>query len=224
MLSRERGARFGGNLLAPGNQARTAAAADDLAGERLKVGRAGGGRVRGRVRVGRVRASAGSALRASTALRRSAAHAGPVPSGAAMSPWLPTKPILTLAAMALSALALGACGTTVSTSGYKGEAEAVAQRVANFESNVTASEAAKICSEDLSAVVKAKLKAAGGDCEGALKSQLKQIDVPELTIHSIEVKGPAAKARVRSTWSGKTAESTLVLVKEGSDWRIATLQ
>jgi hypothetical protein len=137
---------------------------------------------------------------------------------------LPTKPTLTLAAAALSALVLGACGTTVSTSGYKGEAEAVAQRVANFESNVTASEAQKICSEDLSAVVKTKLKAAGGDCEGALKSQLKQIDVPELTIRSIEVKGPAAKARVRSTWSGKTAESTLVLVKEGSDWRIATLQ
>lgn len=132
--------------------------------------------------------------------------------------------MLTLAAAALSALALGACGTTVSTSGYKGEAKAVAQRVSNFESNVTASEAQKICTEDLAAVVKARLKAAGGACESALKSQLKQVDVPELTIRAIEVKGPAAKARVRSTWSGKTAESTLVLVKEGGDWRIASLQ
>ncbi len=137
---------------------------------------------------------------------------------------LPPRPMLTLAAAALSALALGACGTTVSTSGYKGEAEAVAKRVANFESNVTASEAAKICSEDLAVVVKARLKADGGDCEGALKRQLKQVDVPELTIHSIEVKGPAAKARVRSTWSGKTAESTLVLTKESGSWRIASLQ
>jgi hypothetical protein len=141
-----------------------------------------------------------------------------------MSPWRPPKPMLALAATALSAVVLTACGATVSTSGYKGEEKAVAQRVSDFQSDVTASEARKVCENDLAASVRARLKTAGSDCESALKGQLKQIDVPELTLRSIEVKGDAAKARVRSTWSGKTAESTLMLVKEGSNWRIATLQ
>jgi hypothetical protein len=129
-----------------------------------------------------------------------------------------------LAATALSALALTACGTAVSTSGYKGEEKAVAQRVSDFQSDVTANEAQKVCENDLAVAVKARLKAAGSDCETALKNQLKQVDTPELTIQAIAVKGDTAQARVRSTWSGKTAESTLALVKEGSTWRILTVQ
>jgi len=135
----------------------------------------------------------------------------------------PFKP-LALAAMALSALALSACGATVSTSGYKGEGKAVAQRVSDFQSDATASDEKKVCENDLAAAVRTRLQAAGSSCQRALKHQLTQIDTLELTIKSIAVKGTTASARVKSTWSGKSKESTLALVKEGSAWRIAALQ
>jgi hypothetical protein len=125
---------------------------------------------------------------------------------------------------ALSALALAACGTTVSTSGYKGEKEAVAKRVSEFQSDASASEEKKVCENDLAATVKARLQTAGNTCQSALKHQLSQIDTLELKIKSIAVQGNKASARVTSTWSGKTRESTLALVKEGSAWRIAALQ
>jgi hypothetical protein len=134
------------------------------------------------------------------------------------------KPAATLAALLLATLALAACGATeVSTSGYKGEARAVAARVSAFQGDATASDQKKVCENDLAASVRASLRSAGGDCESALKSQLSQIDTLELKIRSIEVKGRAAKAHVQSTWSGKTRESTLALVKEGGAWRISRL-
>ena len=131
---------------------------------------------------------------------------------------------LTLAALALSALALAACGATVSTEKYKGEEKAVAQRISDFQSDATASDEKKVCENDLAVAVKAKLQSAGSSCQNSLKHQLSQIDTLELKIKSIAVKGSAASAHVTSTWSGKTRESTLALVKEGSAWRIATLQ
>jgi hypothetical protein len=143
----------------------------------------------------------------------------------AKAPGAYLKPTATLAALALVALAVAACGTAeVSTSGYKGEAQAVARRVSAFQSDATASDQKKLCENDLAATVKASLRTASGNCESALKHQLSQIDTLELKIKSIEVKGNTAKAHVQSTWSGKTKESTLALVKEGGAWRIATLQ
>jgi hypothetical protein len=131
---------------------------------------------------------------------------------------------LTLAALALSALALTACGETVSTEKYKGEEKAVAQRISDFQSDATASDEKKVCENDLAVAVKAKLATAGSSCQNALKHQLSQIDTLELKIRSIAVKGNTAVAHVTSTWSGKTRESSLALVKEGSTWHIAALQ
>jgi Putative lumazine-binding len=135
----------------------------------------------------------------------------------------PFKGPLAIAATALAALTLAACGAQVSTTGYKGEDKAVAQRVADFQTDATASDEQKVCENDLAAAVKARLKTAGSDCQSALKHQLSQIDTLELTIKSIAVKGNTALARVKSTWSGKSRESTLALVREGSAWRISGL-
>jgi hypothetical protein len=134
------------------------------------------------------------------------------------------KPMTLAAALALSGLALAACGATVSTEKYKGEEKAVAQRISDFQSDATGSDEKKVCENDLAAAVKRKLQAAGSSCQKALKHQLSQIDTLELKIKSIAVKGDAASAHVTSTWSGKNRESTLALVKEGSAWRIAALQ
>lgn len=123
----------------------------------------------------------------------------------------------------LAALALAACGTAVSTGSFKGESHAVAQRISDFQTDATAADQAKLCQRDLAAAVKTRLRTAGSDCQAAFKHQLKQIDTVELTIESIAVAGASATARVKSTWSGKSAKSTLHLVKEGGAWRIAAL-
>lgn len=137
---------------------------------------------------------------------------------------VPFARYLTPVAGVLATLALSACGAGVSTSGYKGESKAVAQRIADFQKDAAAVKQQNVCGNDLASSVKAKLKAAGGDCQSVLKEQLKQIDNVELEVESVAVTGTTATARVKSTWSGKSRLSTLALVKENGSWRIAALQ
>ncbi len=134
------------------------------------------------------------------------------------------KPTMTLATVALTVLAVTGCGaSTVSTGSFKGEEKAVAQRIADFQSDATGLDEQKVCHNDLARVVLARLAAAGGKCEAALKTQLGEVDVFELKVESIALKGATASARVKSTWSGKSRFSTMLLVKEGGAWRIAGL-
>ncbi len=131
---------------------------------------------------------------------------------------------MTFAITALAALTVTACGTsTVSTGNFSGEAKAVAQRISNFQSDATALNEQKLCQNDLASVVLARLRAAGGKCEPALKTQLGEVDVFELKVESIVVTGAKASALVKSTWSGKSVLSKLQLVKEGGAWKIAAL-
>lgn len=131
---------------------------------------------------------------------------------------------MAFATTALAALTMTACGaSTVSTGSFSGEAKAVAQRISNFQSDATALNEQKLCQNDLASVVLARLRAAGGKCESALKTQLGEVDVFELKVESIAVTGRKASARVKSTWSGKSVVSKLQLVKEGSAWKIAAL-
>jgi hypothetical protein len=125
-----------------------------------------------------------------------------------------------LLAAILLALGVGACGSTVSTSSFKGEAHAVAQRISDLQSDVSALSEQKICERDFSRAARARLSTAGNTCKQALKRQLGSIDDYELTVEKIAVSGATATARVRSTWSGKLSTNTLKLVKEGGDWRV----
>ncbi len=130
---------------------------------------------------------------------------------------------LPLLAAALLALGLAACGGAVSTSGFKGEAHAVAQRISDLQSDVTAANEQKVCEEDFSSAVRARLSTAGGTCKQALKRQIGSIDSYELTVKQIAVKGATATATVQSTWSGKLRLATFELVREGRSWRISGL-
>jgi hypothetical protein len=125
----------------------------------------------------------------------------------------------------LSAAGVTACGATVSTSGFTGPAHAVAQRVSDYQADVAASNAQKVCRDDLATAVRARLTAAGG-CVRALKHQLQSVDDYEATVvkNGIAVTGATATARVQSTWSGKRRVTTLRLVRQGGSWRIAGLQ
>jgi hypothetical protein len=131
---------------------------------------------------------------------------------------------LALALASALALCLAACGSSVSTSSFKGESHAVAQRISDFSSDATEGSETKVCENDLASSVKARLAAAGEECRKALGPQLGQIDTIELSVQSIAVKGNTATARVKSTWSGRTVIGTLALVKEGGAWKVAALQ
>jgi hypothetical protein len=127
-----------------------------------------------------------------------------------------------LLCLPLSALALAACGTTVSTAGFKGEQHEVAQTVSNFQAAATDSEQKKICTEDLAAALVARLGGTKG-CEAAIKSQLTEVDSLEASVESVALAadGKSATAQVKSVREGKKATSALTLVKEGGKWKIS---
>ena len=131
-------------------------------------------------------------------------------------------PAALASALALS-LGLAACGSTVSTTNFKGESHNVAQAIANLQSDATTGSQSKICDNDLASSVLAKLKANGSTCQQALKDQLNQIDNFDVTVQSITVNGTTATAKVKSTYLGKSRAGTLQLIKEGKTWKVASL-
>lgn len=129
---------------------------------------------------------------------------------------------LALLCLPLSAVALAACGSTTTTAGFSGEKHAVAQTIANLQSDATAAEPKKICANDIAAALVTRL---GGPkrCEAAIKSQLTEVDSLEATIESVQLAagGKSATAQVKSIHEGKSATSPLSLVKEGDKWKIS---
>ncbi len=125
----------------------------------------------------------------------------------------------------LLAVGLASCASTVSTGSFAGAARTVAQRVSDYQSHVAAGDAQKVCQDDLSAALRARLGATGGSCAQVLKRQLVSVDDYEATVvkNGIAIAGATATAHVRSTWSGKTRTVTLQLVKQSGGWRIAGL-
>ena len=130
--------------------------------------------------------------------------------------------LLALLCAALCALALAACGSTVSTSGLSGAKRDVAQTIANLQSDATARDQKKTCANDLAAATVASLGGVKG-CEAAVKDQLKQVESLEVTVQSIKVaKGETtATAQVKSIFQGKNRVSSLSLVKQGGKWKIS---
>lgn len=116
-----------------------------------------------------------------------------------------------------------ACGETASTSSFKGESHKVAETVSNLESDATALSEQKVCDNDLAATLTTRLGGSSG-CQANLKKQLREIDALSMTIKSIAVNGNRATARVQSVYSGKNRIATLLLVKEGSHWKVSGVQ
>jgi hypothetical protein len=137
---------------------------------------------------------------------------------------VPIKRALVLLCAPLLALGMSACASTTNTSSYKGENHAVAQTIANLQSEATAGEAQKICATLLSSAVTRRLSSAHGGCTQALKNQLSQVDTPELTVQEVQQNSPtSASAQVKSIYAGKSKLSTLTLIKEAGKWKISGL-
>jgi copper chaperone CopZ len=141
---------------------------------------------------------------------------------------LPLRRFGALLSALLLSLGVAACAKTVSTSSFKGEQQEVAKTISNLQSDVTAGEKKKICTQDLSSALVGKLSTASGGCEQAIKNQLSEVDGFELNVESITVNStgtpPTATAHVQSVYSGKKRLSTLSLVKEGGKWKISGLE
>jgi hypothetical protein len=131
----------------------------------------------------------------------------------------PRQLVVGLSALALAG-GLAACGETASTANFKGESHNVAQTVSNFENDATSLDQKKVCEDDLAAMLTTRLRSAGG-CQAVLKTQLREIDALTMSIESISVTGTKASARVKSTYSGKNRVTTLLLVREGSKWKVS---
>jgi len=133
--------------------------------------------------------------------------------------------LLALLCLALAPLAVAACGSTVSTSNFKGEQHAVAQAIADLQADATAGEEKKICKDDLAVSVVTKL---GGRkrCEKTVKTQLTEIDSLEVSVQSIQIAagGSTATAHVKSTYAGKKRAGTVSLTKETGRWRVASVR
>jgi hypothetical protein len=117
-------------------------------------------------------------------------------------------------------LGVSACGETASTSNFKGESHNVAQTISNFQTDATDADEKKLCESDLAATLTSRLRGFGG-CQAVLKNQLREIDSLGLTIEAIKITGKEATAKVKSTFSGKNSITALLLVKEGSHWKIS---
>jgi hypothetical protein len=128
-----------------------------------------------------------------------------------------------LLCLPLLALGLSACAQTVSTSGLNGEAKAAAETIKDLQSNATSGDQKKICQDDLAKSVASRLSPAGGGCQAAIKSQLKEVDSLELTVQRIEVNGTSATAHVTSVYSGKKKPTTMTLVRENGKWKISAV-
>jgi hypothetical protein len=128
----------------------------------------------------------------------------------------------------LLAVLLAACGSSVTTSSFKGEEHDVAQAISDLQTNASAGNEQKLCAEDLAATVVEALDRAPGGCNRAIKNQLAEIDSFEVSIHGVHVapRGahPTATASVKSINAGKSRASTVTLVKEGGRWKVSGLQ
>jgi copper chaperone CopZ len=95
--------------------------------------------------------------------------------------------------------------------------------VSSLQSNATALEAKKVCSENLASANVARLDKAAGGCKKALETQLKEIDSFETTVESVQISGDTASARVKGVHSGKKAIYKLTLVKEDGKWKVSAV-
>jgi hypothetical protein len=138
------------------------------------------------------------------------------------------KSLLALTALASAGL-LAACGTqpAVSASSFSGAQRNVAQAVSNFQSDAQSHNESKLCQDDLASSVVAKLDVNGHTCTAVMSKQLNEVDDFALSFektNAITITGNTAVARVKTTVSGKSNKATtLKLVKQGSSWRIASL-
>lgn len=129
-------------------------------------------------------------------------------------------------AVCLLALTLAACGAAPRDSAeeFKGEQAAVASAVEDLESAARDNDAGETCTKLFAASLLATIKAAGKNCETAVKDAFKDADLVDLTVDKVSITGTKATATVTSGTGSRKQTDTLALEKVGAAWRISSLQ
>jgi hypothetical protein len=103
-----------------------------------------------------------------------------------------------------------------------GQAKRVAQVIEELERAARRQDFAAICDDLLSTA--ARRRAGGRDCAKLLQDSAGEVRRPSIRLIAIELTRDGARATVRTRARGQTAvEDTLVLVREGRDYRIESL-
>jgi hypothetical protein len=128
-------------------------------------------------------------------------------------------PALAAAALvAVTALALPACGG-------EDQSEAVRGTLERFGRATAEKDYQTICDELFAPQLLTEVRQAGLPCEVALsRSSLAQAERPTLTVRSVSVDGDRASARIRTGAANQPAsEDTVQLVRQDGAWRIVSL-
>jgi hypothetical protein len=124
--------------------------------------------------------------------------------------------LLTLLVVSACGLTLAACSTS--------EDQRVRDTLKRFERATAHRDYGTLCSSVLSREIVGRLESIGLPCELALRKGLGGVSGPKLEVQKVKIRGRIALAQVRSTASGeRPSVDTIKLVREGKDWRIASL-
>src|SRR4051794_782693 len=130
-------------------------------------------------------------------------------------------PVAVLATSSVFLLAGCTQSTTTSTSGFKGQEKAVAQKVADLADDGQRKKAADICANVVAGSLRSKIAAAGSSCAQEMKKAIDDADGFSLDVTDVTVTGNQATAKVKGTSAGKDVIRTFSFVKESGGWRIS---
>jgi hypothetical protein len=134
----------------------------------------------------------------------------------------PTRLLPLAVAAAIFAAGCGQ-GSSNSATDFQGEQRAVAQTIEDLQSAGKKGDATKICDELLAPTLVDRIKRSGGDCAKVVDSALSDADSFELKVEKVTVNGNRATAVVKSETGKKDRTDTIELVREGRNWKVASL-
>jgi hypothetical protein len=124
----------------------------------------------------------------------------------------------------IALLAVAAAGSLAAGCG-KSDDDKVRDTLARFEQATEKRDYKTLCDDVFSEQVVQRLLAVGLPCETALqRSTVASTLQPSITVEQVKVRGDTALAQITSTAVGqRPSHDTIRLVKQGDDWRIASL-
>ena len=136
--------------------------------------------------------------------------------------------LLIAATVALAGCAGAPSSGSNSTSKFKGDERLVANTVEDLESasSPRSTDTGKICRDVLTTALAKQLAAAGGTCEKAVDSALKDADAYQLTVQKVAITGTTATAQVKTETGKKDRVQSIALEKvpPARGWRISRLR
>jgi hypothetical protein len=125
--------------------------------------------------------------------------------------------------LVLAVLASGCTGGASSAGDFEGEEKRVADVVERLQSAGEAGDAEEICDAVLAKALRDRIRATGSDCAAELDKALTDADDFDLEVEDVTINGTTATVRVKGRDGDRDRVRELELVREGEDWRAASL-